>query len=160
MQDIDKLKRFFFEASLATYAGDGAKTTIAELPGSHVLRHETEAYLYVDTYFVNQHSGISKGFILIWHDGVPVWTMDYCGFCLDKGAIPMLKNALAEAYRRSDFHGGRGMPHVCEGEYQYINWPRHNNFESFDGRELVVLTGSMGRIVFKHEYSGGLMTEP
>jgi len=169
MVDINKLLDFFFEAGLATYAGDGATTSIAELPGSKVLRFGHGPFLYVDTYFVN--GTVSCGQTLIWHDDIPVWTMQYRGYCLDKGAVGVLKQVLLQAYRMRRFNGGRGESHEAAGglgEYRYHNWPTRNGFALFEGKEFIDRLDRKrlpnapnpefwAERVFMHEYAGGLL---
>lgn len=170
MADTKRLLDFFFEAALATYAGGGEKTTIADLPGSKSYRHERGPLLYVDTYFVN--GNLSCGQTLIWSENSPVWTMQYRGYCIDQKAIPTLKRALSLAYRLKRFKGGRGETqgdYEVDGEYRYQNWTLHNEFEQFDGKEFIDRTGRLRHPnsansdhwvsrVFMHEYVGGLLS--
>lgn len=172
MTDAKSLLDFFFEASLATYAGGGEKSAIAGLPGAKSLRFERCPFLYVDTYFVNGTQ--SCGQTLIWCDGAPVWVMQYRGFCTDKEAINILKRALSDAYRMKRFHGGRGETQngfATIGTYRYHNWPLKNDFASFEGKEFIDRHDRVRHQtaadpvfwterVFMHEYNGGLLTLP
>jgi hypothetical protein len=172
MVDVLKLQDFFFEASLATYAGDGENTTLADFPGSKAFRHERGPYLYVDMCFAN--GNLSCGQTLIWHEGTPLWTMQYRGYCIDERAIPTLKKALSLAYRLKRFKGGRGESqgdYEVDGEYRYQNWTLHNEFGQFDGKEFVDRTGRLRHPnsrssdrwvsrVFMREYVGGLLVAP
>jgi hypothetical protein len=89
MTNTKELRRFFFEAALATYAGDAEKSTLADLLGSKSLRYGRGPFLYVDMYFVNVT--ISCGQTLICHDAVPTWARQYRGYCTDKEVIGVLK---------------------------------------------------------------------
>ncbi len=149
---------FFFEAGMATYAGNMPKGTIGELSGSKVFRYERPPYRYVDCYFsVGENS---FGQIGIWHEALPagpIWGMQYRGRCKDKRVIPFLKRALLAAYEKRIFWGGRGpLEFTLEGEslmYQNLLRP-DSNFTDFAGGENIFELGGSARTLFYHDFNG------
>jgi len=161
-----ELKDFFFDAALATYASGGeSRETIRDLPGSRVYRYERDDLRYIDTYFVNGQS--SGGQTLIYLGGVPVWIMQYHGWCQndDSEVLRFLKVALSAAYERGEFHGGRGIPHMEANSASWLvyeNWPqmplyRPQDFTDFQGRERIWRKPDRTKDIFWHRYQGYLL---
>lgn len=153
MVNRKEIEEFFLEAAAKTYAADAPKTTIAELPKSKVLRYERGEWLYVDCYF--SANGKSFGQTTIWFQGQPVWGMQYSGFWDkdDKRVIPFLKRALAAAYAKGEFYGGRGPHHFQDedGSLIYTNQPDDDDFGCFDGWEEI---SDSQNVLFTHYYNG------
>jgi hypothetical protein len=149
------LQDFFFEAALATYAGNASKRSIEGLPGSKVYRYEKGNYLYIDTYFTNGDQSGGQTIIYIksftnpvevygvsvqdpcW---VPAWIMQYHGWCKndDKEVLDFLKEVLAKTYQTKSFCGGRGYPSFesIDDMLNYRNdW--YGTFNQFDGEETI-----------------------
>lgn len=151
---------FFFEASMATHAGNAPKGTIVELPGSRVLVYERPPFRYVDCYFSVGEK--SFGQIGIWHQALragPVWGMQIRGRCRDKRTIPFLKRALLAAYKKREFWGGRGpLEFKVEDEpFTYQNMLRPgSDLSDFAGSENILELGvAKGtRMLFYHEFNG------
>src|SRR5581483_616375 len=109
---VAEIQDFFFDAALATYAGNTPKTTITDLPGSKHYHFERDSLIYDDVYFTNgEYSG---GSTLISFRAEPkpinLWLMQYHGWCKDDDpkVLAFLKEALRSAYENRVFHGGRG----------------------------------------------------
>ncbi|HEY4510282.1 MAG TPA: DUF5680 domain-containing protein, partial [Candidatus Paceibacterota bacterium] len=116
--------------------------------------------LGVDCYWVNGEN--SFGFTCLWARGLPVWRMQYFGFCRDKAVMPFLKMALQRNYERKIFMGGRGpaiLNNLPDGEnsdltYQNTTAPE-SNFSRFRGFDQI--TGENGEVKYCHDYSGGFI---
>jgi len=121
-ESLRQARLFFLETSSKTYAANARKATIAELPKSKVLTYAKDPFLYVDCYFASEEAR-SGGQTVIWHDGIPIWMMQYHGVWEkhDERINPFLKRALLAAYNVSLFHGGRGPAHYREGNLMYSN---------------------------------------
>lgn len=136
-EDIQEMERVYLDAMANGYAQDAQKTTIAELPGSKVIRFVSGGYEVVDFYFTNPYSDISTGQIGIFCGGMPMWTMQYGGRYA-KIAIPFLKKCLRRTYvdeRR--FNGGRGPFFVRDERFTYVNRVRRASFADFEGEEHI-----------------------
>lgn len=112
----NEIQGFFFDASLATYAGGAAKTTIPGLLGSKHYHFERGNLLYDDVYFTNGEYSGGSTVISLRTEPKPVnlWLMQYHGWCKDDDPeiLAFLKEALRYAYEQQSFCGGRG-------EYRY-----------------------------------------
>lgn len=95
--NILEIKKFFFEASLAGWAGNGKKTTLPELPMLKVYIYEKGRFRYVDLYYAYASGKQSFGQTTIWYDGIPVWGMQFGGY-YPEDVIPFLKTALRNTY--------------------------------------------------------------
>ena len=75
MINRNELVAFLIRAKQKTYAGHGAEVESSR-PASHDLRYEEGPLLYIDTFL-----GGAKfaGEEAVWHDGVPLWSMNYYG---------------------------------------------------------------------------------
>ena len=106
---------FLLQAKTSTYAAHAAETSPSR-PNSHDLRYAEGDLLYIDTYL----GGVSfAGEEAVWKDGVPVWTMNYCGRVIGQGFDgDFLKNALMLVPRERPF---RGPEEYNEGAMQYRN---------------------------------------
>lgn len=103
-----EMTAFFLKAAGECYAGKGQKTTITELPGSKVYTFDDDPFLYKDVYYTNGEN--SGGQTTLFHDGTPVWLMQYQGWCKDDDpqTIALLKAALTENYSKGVWRCGRG----------------------------------------------------
>lgn len=135
--ELRGIQEAFFEAMANGYAQNAKKDTIDELPYSKVIDSKLDDYRVVDFYFTTPHSDKSVGQTIIWHHGVPVWTMHYGGRYA-KIAIPFLKECLKRAYvQERRFYGGRG-PYFVRGErFTYVNNVERKSFADFQGEERV-----------------------
>jgi hypothetical protein len=166
---VAPLREFFFEASRASYAGGVATLdTNPSLPGSREYRFERGEYLYVDTFVTSGEW--SGGQTLICQNNVPVWLMQYHGWCKndDTRVLAFLKQVLRITYENGEFCGGRG-----PGEHRsrrgdalvYMNWSTPGNaprwgFEEFRGRERIYREPNRMTDLFWYIYQGQLLGEP
>ncbi|MFA5186202.1 MAG: DUF5680 domain-containing protein [Patescibacteria group bacterium] len=159
MSDTEQLRDFFFEAALVTYAGDGEKIPSEEIaPGFKGYRYVRGNHVYVDKYAVNG-SG-SFGQTVIWLDDRPTWFMQYNGFCHDKRAVAVVKQALREAYSRRLFIGGRGIKNLRVLDLSYGN-SGGDTFYRFNGSDWVTdHADGKDAMIFWHDYRGGLVLKP
>lgn len=153
LPDLRSIEYAFFEAMVNGYVQDAPKTTIAELPGSKVITFEWGDYKILDCYFVNPHSAASVGQTMIWHQGVPVWTMNYGGRYA-KIALPFLKACLRRAYvTERRFYGGRGPRFVQDNRFTYVNNINRGSFKDFKGEEFIF---DMSEQCFGHHWYNGM----
>jgi hypothetical protein len=161
----------FFEAMLDGYAGgENRKSVKTELNNGHTKRvvfqdeENHPGYIVEDEWDIHPNSDQSAGTTRILLQGGPVWRMSYGGH-YPKGAIPFLKSAMAKAYERKLFLGGRGMDKVISEHYEvnelrfylvYINkW--NGDFQSFNGIEEIFqnpLIGYDPELIGCHQYFG------
>lgn len=161
MPDLQLLENFFLEAAAATYAGGADKSTIADLPNSKAYRYQRDSLLYTDTYWTNgEYSG---GKTVIYANEIPVWMMDYDGWCQndDKKVLAFLKRALSSTYTTNRFICGRG-PYTffeyAQGQAEglvYTNNPDPTdcNFDFFTGWDMIFRTSERVKLYW-HRYKG------
>ena len=150
--DIAKIQSFFFKAMVEGYAVDGQKIKIANMPGYKAIPFRDGDFYMLDCYCVTPNSSKSAGTTTIWFQDAPVWFMSYGGF-YEEGAIAFLKLVLRKTYEAQQFVGGRGPLVYTESSLLYVNYPHHNDFAKFDGREEVFNIESRTSFGF-HEYWG------
>lgn len=156
--EVQAIKEFFFEAALATYAGSGPKMPIGQTPpGFKGYKFGRDRYLYQDIYSaVGTHH--SFGQTVIWMDDKPIWFMQYHGFCRDKRASEVAKQAMRAAYVERQFIGGRGIKRLEQGNLQYGN-NGMRSFGDFNGQDWVSeMKNGRDAMLFWHRYHGGLLT--
>lgn len=151
MKNEKDIQAFFLEAVQRTYAADAPKASIADLPGSKVLRYERGDLLYVDYWFSSRKK--SSGQTVIWFQNRPVWCIQYHGSWAgdDPRVIPFLKRALLS---QITFNGGRGPFRYDEGALTYRNFPVKKDFADFRGEEEIH-EGS--KLLFSQAYSGMML---
>jgi len=156
-KEIEEIQEVFFLAMQAGYAINPPKGTIIELPGSKTINFEHGEYRLLDCWFTTPENSASWGFTMIWRRGIPVWTMTYQGWYLER-AIPFLKEALRFAYSHNLWFGGRG-PHIhSHRDLRYVNTTgtTSNSFELFRGAERVV-DFSQGKVLGWHQFQGMIL---
>ena len=152
-------EEFFFRAMMAGYVAEGViKAKVADMPGYKEIRYQDGDFLLVDRWCVNRTTQMSAGTTTMWHVGIPFWFMSYGGY-YPESVINFLKKALGHSYSHSQFIGGRG-PYVFADagkSLSYVNHPRLNDFDRFEGREEIITTYDdrcVGAVVGYHEYWG------
>ena len=159
----EEIKAFFLEASAETYAANVGKFTIAQLPGSKMLRHHSEiggrTFSYVDCYFSSGRRSFGQTVISV--AGIAVWGMQYCGYWEgeDERVIPFLKRALMVTYSAKEFVGGRG-PRIFRETKEgllYCNYPESDDFTNFKGHEEIIDQSNLTKFLFRHKYNGLLL---
>ena len=149
----DAIQTFFFKAMLEGYAAGGSKKLpVVGMPGYKEVRLSDGNFLLVDCWCTNSDTQKSAGTTTIWVDMVPVWVMHYGGF-YDKSVTPFLKRALYKNYKTQKFFGGRGPLTYDERPITYVNQPRFEKFDKFEGREEVFDSVRLITLGF-HEYWG------
>jgi hypothetical protein len=137
LNEMEGIQHAFFEAMAHGYAQDVKKATIPAMPYSKVIPFKIGDYRVSDFYLSSQFSDMSSGQTIIWHKGVPVWTMHYGGRYAEI-AIPFLKECLNRAYvKERRFYGGRGPYFVQEGRFTYVNRIVRESFANFEGEERI-----------------------
>lgn len=128
------------------------------LPGYKCIPFKIGRFSVLDAYSAPVSDGKSVGFMTIWFDETPIWTMNYGGQ-YPREVIPFLKAALKSSIIRRDFVGGRGPSNFEHDEYPdfvYINEVSDGNcsFLSFSGIEYIHDKISLTIPLGWHEYWG------
>lgn len=167
LDDPEAIKDFFFEGSLAGYAGSGnyeSENFISGLPEKTFTHFNAEGTLkYVDCYSSNGEfsEGVTK--IYAWTQNNTwelVWVMSYHGWCKgdDKRYTKYLKERLNSAYKQKKFLGGRGamLSNPKQGLFYENVW--EGNFLDSNGIERIwEKTRKEDSIVFWHRFQGLLL---
>jgi hypothetical protein len=141
------LVSFLLRAKKSTYAAHGAEAPSSR-PNSHDLRYAEGDLLYIDTYL----GGLSfAGEEAIWVDGVPVWTMNYCGRVLDhRFNGDFLKRALLLVPEESPFRG----PESYVEQNMAFSCRADGNTDWFQGYEEIRIENQR---VYECFYHGGII---
>lgn len=136
---------FLCRAKRATYAGHGPETAPTR-PFSHDAEYAEGSLRYIDTYIGGEKFAGEEG---LWRDGVPFWSMNYCGRVLGEGfSGDFLKEALANVPQEYPYRG----PMVYEnGEFKY-HCIVEGSFEWYRGYDEIFLNG---RKVYECMFHGG-----
>jgi hypothetical protein len=102
--DLTDLTRFIVTAKRATYVGDGEKANPSR-PGSHDLTFAQGAFMYRDSYFGGTDF---IGQEVVWHEGEPVWAMNYYGYILRPDLIDGARAGATIKAASSEASAGRG----------------------------------------------------
>lgn len=136
-------------------SGDVEKQQIPALPRYKTIPFGSGRFSVLDNYCTTPLNDKSAGFMTIWFEYIPVWTMSYGGR-YPKRVIPFLKLALQSAIVRRDFVGCRGPFHFTHKDYpnlSYINnlSDHKRKFSNFSGQEII---RENGLVVGYHDYWG------
>ena len=140
---ITQALSFLLRAKKNTYAAHGAEISSSR-PASHDLRYAEGDFLYLDTYLGGlQFSGEEA----IWKDGVPIWSMNYCGRVTGDGfSGDFLKQALLRVTKDAPY---RGPSEYIEGEMRYLS-RADGDLSWFQGYEEITLSGKRVYECFFH----------
>lgn len=141
----DMILDFLLRAKKNTYAAHGTEAESSR-PNSHDLRYAEGDLLYIDTYL----GGVQfAGEEAVWKDGVPVWSMNYCGRVIGQGFEgDFLKNALMRVPREQPY---RGPKEYREGAMLYSNHVEGKP-SWYQGFEEISLGGTR---IYECYYHGG-----
>jgi hypothetical protein len=151
---LEQLHTFIVEAKAATYVGDGARS-LPLRPGAHDLQYQKGPFSYLDSYFGGTDF---IGQEVVYHEGQPVWAMNYYGRVLKPELITaaeagrMIKESLSRMYAEGRFLGG--YQHVA-GELTYVD-NSGGDLTSFIGNEWIARRCER---VYELVYHGGLIVE-
>jgi hypothetical protein len=142
-----RILSFLLRAKKSTYAAHGAEAR-ASRPASHDLRYAEEDLQYIDTYL----GGLSfAGEEAVWENGVPVWSMNYCGRVTGEGfSGDFLKRALLLVPESLPFRG----PELYEEGAMRYACDVNGDDAWFQGYEEISNTGER---VYECYYHGGLI---
>ena len=147
----EKLISFLLKAKQKTYAGHGTEVASSR-PASHDLRYEEKTsagvLLYIDTYLGGQKFAGEEA---LWRDGVPIWSMNYCGRVTGE-PFPgdFLKAALYEVPAEKPF---RGPDIFRQGDYTY-HCQSNGDFEWFQGYEDIFYLDTK---IYELYFHGGII---
>lgn len=149
--DRAELIDFLIKAKQKTYAGHGAETAPCR-PSSHDLRYEekteTGVLLYIDTYLGGKNF---SGEEALWRNGLPLWSMNYCGRVTDEPfSGDFLKAALYEVPADKPF---RGQDIFRHGDYTY-HCQTSGDFEWFQGYEDIFY---LEKKIYELHFHGGVI---
>jgi hypothetical protein len=146
----------FFKAMIAGYAGGGKtrglNVEVQKIRNGKMVIVRLKDYMVIDEWRTTPYSDCSAGTTTIFFRNAPVWWMSYGG-SYSKEAIPFLKMALARAYEKGKFCGGRGPEQFKNGLFLYSNYVRLKDFTRFQGREEIRRL-KVAEVLGFHEYLG------
>ena len=135
----------FFEALLLGYASTQENKKPKSVKDFKIVKIKSntknittffDGFEIVDEWVTNTSSEFSAGTTTIYYKENPVWRMSYFGFH-KKECINFLIKALAKAYLKKKFIGGRGPEFFEDASYIYKNEVIKKNFEAFRGTESI-----------------------
>lgn len=141
---------FLIRAKGATYAGGGAEVTPAR-PAAHDLHYREGDYLYIDTYLGGYKFAGEEA---VWHNGAPIWSMNYYGWMLvpeiPPGFSQFLKDALKRAPADAPYRGPAawqrdGFTYACQWQ---------GALDGFHGEEVIELDGTL---IYRLLFHGGMI---
>lgn len=152
MIDVGELNRFVVMAKQGTYVGNGRRAEPSRM-GAQDLVFGDGAWSYRDSYFGGTDF---IGQETVWHEGVPVWAMNYYGYITRPDLIDgrrggdTIKAALTAMYAEGRFLGGWEWsgPH---GDYRDDST---GDVTHFSGRETIHVGVDEA---YALDYHGGLI---
>lgn len=140
-----RLAEFLVQAKKNTYAS-GNNYTDASRTKSKDLLYTADNYRYLDSYFgTSDFSGEE----IVYHEEVPVWSMNYVGRVLDERFNPeVLKQALQHVDESMPYRGPRIF---VMNEYTYI-CDYNGDIDWFTGEEKIVYKQ---KVVYELRFHGG-----
>jgi hypothetical protein len=152
MLNLDELHDFIVTAKAATYIGDGSPSPPSR-PKSHDLDYRSGDFSYLDSYFGGSDF---IGEEVIYHQGEPVWGMNYFGKVLKPDRITpetvgrMIKDSLSLMYHEGRFLGGWSH---AQADLTYQD-ASQGDLTHFSGHEWIEKDGE---VVYELVYHGGLI---
>jgi hypothetical protein len=152
MINLDELNSFVVRAKTVTYVGNGRRAEPSRV-GAHDLVFEDGAWGYRDSYFGGTDF---IGQETVWHDGVPVWAMNYYGYITRPDLIDgqrggdTIKGALTAMYATGRFLGGW----EWSGPHGAYRDGSTGDVAHFAGRETITVNGVEA---YALDYHGGLI---
>jgi hypothetical protein len=151
--DLDKLRKFIFEASRATYASGSDSIKEKQSDKSTTMKYESGPFSFHDNYFGGEPYG---GREVVFFNGKPVWMMVYFGSVHRgteaKEVYPFLIESLSNSTLDMPY---RGPESYVSGLFKY-----ENVFEGelglFSGIERIFKDGVC---VYEASYTGGLVDQ-
>ena len=150
--NLPALERFIVLAKRTTYVGDGQRAEPSRT-GSHDLTFDDGPWSYRDSYFGGTDF---LGQETVWHDGEPVWAMNYYGYILRPDLIDAaragatIKAALSAMYAEGRFLGGFDW----EGPHGVYHDSSSGDVRHFHGHETIDVAGVEA---YALDYAGGLI---
>lgn len=144
-QLFPEMTAFLIRAKRGTYAARAGEAPSSR-PGSHDLHYEEGDWRYIDTYLGSERF---TGEEAVWHEGKPVWAMNYSGRVTGEGfSGEFLKDALLLVPEDAPF---RGPIEYQDGQHLYVNTCA-GGVDWFYGREEIFVGGVS---VYECVYHGG-----
>ncbi len=141
----ERILSFLLRAKKNTYAAHGAEVPSSR-PASHDLQYAEGDLLYIDTYL----GGLSfAGEEAVWENGVPVWSMNYCGRVTADGFDgDFLKRALLLVPESAPYRG----PELFEDGAMRYSCRVSGDVAWYQGYEEIT---NAGERVYECYYHGG-----
>lgn len=139
---------FLIRAKRNCYAGHGAEVEPSR-PKSHDLKYAEKNLLYIDTYIGGEKFAGEEA---LWQDGIPVWSMNYCGRVTGEHfSGDFLKEALYNIPTQMCYRG----PELYQnGDYVY-HCKAEGSFDWYQGYEDIFYSD---RKVYKLYFHGGVIS--
>ncbi len=150
--DPAALRAFAIAAKKATYVGSGS-ATVSSRASSHDLTFVQLPWSYRDSYFGGTDF---LGQEVIWHDGEPVWAMNYHGYIIRADLItptqagntlkaaPSLPQSQGRLLDNLEFTGSHGIYRITST----------GTIQLFSGRETIHVNNELA---YALDYHGGLI---
>ncbi len=149
--DHEKLRRFIYSASRATYASGDESIKVKQLDGSTTIEFAEGDFKFHDNYFGGEPYG---GREVVFYQGKAVWMMVYYGFVYTEIGNTAVYGVLTEALR----HTTEDVPYRGPAVFEKENWRYENDIdglvENFSGTEKIYRDGEC---VYEASYIGGFV---
>lgn len=146
--DTNELVAFLIRAKRNTYAGKGNEVKSSR-PASHDFSYEENDYAYYDTYLGGERFAGEEA---VWHDGIPVWSMNYAGRVTGEHFNgDFLKEVLCHVPETQPF---RGPEIYTKGEYSY-HCKVDGVFSWYQGYEEIFYQDSK---IYECHFHGGVLS--
>ena len=140
-----QIRSFLLRAKSSTYAAHGLEVPPSR-PNSHDLMYAEGDLQYIDTYIGGMQFAGEEA---VWQNGIPVWSMNYCGRVTGEGFdIEFLKRAMLLVPEDAPFRG----PAFYQEECMSYTCHADGNPDWFQGYEEVRLGDQR---VYECVYHGG-----
>lgn len=145
---LNEFREFLLRAKRSAYAAKAPESAPSR-PQSHDLQYrEDDGWLYIDTYLGGEQFAGEEA---VWKDGVPIWSMNYCGRVTGSGFDgDFLREALLRVPTQAPF---RGPIEYQDGSFLYCN-SYAGALDWFFGREEIYHSGVS---IFECMYHGGMI---
>jgi hypothetical protein len=151
-EGLEALARYLVKAKLQGYASGDERRIQHLADGGQEVRSEEDGFVYQDRWYGGDRF---SGEELVWHQGRPLWSMNFYGATLPgrpvPGGFPAFHKA---ALRRATVDAPlRGPAFYREGDFVYVNtWT--GSLEEFSGVERVFFGDTE---IFRLSYHGGTL---
>ena len=147
---MNNLEKFLVNAKVNTYAAQKGSVASSRKKSKDMAYQENE-YYYLDSYFGERDF---SGEEIVYHNEVPVWSMNYYGKIIrddvPEGFIETLREALIKVPEEKPF---RGPAEYIRGKYKY-RCSNEGDIDFFNGTESIFYEDEE---VYRLYFHGGII---